>query len=94
MIEGRSLFLVDVETGRVDRLGFYTTRWVRARSREQAEAAAQKLVVDELAITGNRNPADQPLKLIVSEIAELSWADGLRHWGTGEGFTFFPDESN
>jgi hypothetical protein len=65
-----------------------------ARSREQAESAAYKLVLDELAITRNRNPADQPMKLVVSESAELSWAEGLRHWGTGKGFTFFPDESN
>jgi hypothetical protein len=94
MIEGSPLFLVNEETNQLQRLGFFTTRWVRADSTEGACDAAQKLVIDELAVTGNRNPADQPLNLAVSEVVQLSWAAGLRHWRSGGGFTLYPDDSN
>lgn len=93
IVEGRPLFLFDAQTNRTDRLGFFTTRWVRAGSREEACIAACKLVMQELSITGNRNPPDQPLTLAVSEVVELSWTEGLRHWRSGRGFSLFSDDA-
>jgi hypothetical protein len=94
MMEGRPLFLLDVEKQQVDRLGFFTTRWVRAETPEAAGRTACSVVQDELAVTGNRNPPDQPLKVTISQVVRVSWIDGVRHRDGGRGFTFFPDGSN
>jgi len=94
MMEGRPLFLFDEGKQEVERLGFFTTRWVRAETPEAAGQAACNVVRDELAVTGDRNPPDQPLKVTVSEVTKASWVEGARHWDGGRGFTFFPDDSN
>lgn len=94
MMEGRPLFLLDVEKQQVDRLGFFTTRWIRAETPEVAGRIARSLVQDELAVTGNRNPPDQPLNVTISEVVRVSWVDGVRHRDGGRGFTFFRDDGN
>jgi hypothetical protein len=36
MLQGAPVLLLDVDTQKIDRLGFYTTRWVQAASAEEA----------------------------------------------------------
>ena len=91
-LEGGPVFLFDVESKRTDRLGFFTTRWVRAATPNEASEVARKLVLAELAEKGTRNPPDVPVETTVQEIVALSWAESLRHRGTGRGFTFYPDD--
>ena len=88
------MFLRGEESQAVQRLGFFTTRWVHASSPEAAGELACKIVVDELAATGTLNPEDQPVTAQVEEVQGLSWLESLRRRSAGGGFSFFPDEMN
>jgi len=59
-LEGGPVFLFDIESKRTDRLGFFTTRWVRAASLNEAAEITRKLVLAELVDKGTRNPPDVP----------------------------------
>jgi hypothetical protein len=91
-IEGGPVFLFDVESKKTERLGFFTTRWVRATTSKEASEIAQRLVLAELAEKGTRNPPDAPVETRVEEVVVLSWVESLRHRGTGSGFTFYSDD--
>jgi hypothetical protein len=94
MVRGGPVFLLDVDTQKTNRLGFFTTRWVRAATEEDASAAACKLVTSELAATGTKNPPNMPVETVIEEVVELSWAESVRHPGAGRGFTFFIDDAS
>jgi hypothetical protein len=90
MLKGAPVFLLDADSQKTNRLGFYTTRWVDAASAVQAEALARRLILDELARTGTENPPEQPVRVAVEEVVEVSWFEAA--WkGPGRGFTFYPD---
>jgi hypothetical protein len=93
MLNGAPVFLLDVDSQKVDRLGFYTTRWVQAESAGDAGRLACRLVLDEFAQTGTKNPPDQPIRVVPEKVAEVSWFEMVRR-GPGQGFTFYPDESS
>ena len=89
-LKGAPVFLLDVDSQKMDRLGFYTTRWVEAASEDTAGELACLMVHDEFAVTGTRNPPEEPLQVAVEEIAQVSWFEAMRK-GPGRGFTFYPD---
>jgi hypothetical protein len=83
-------FLLELE-GERRRFGFYATRFVRAASRQEAEAKAVELVrSDEQLITGVLNEADDPPMLYVEEAEKLGPLRGLA--GANAGFTFYREE--
>jgi hypothetical protein len=90
MLKGSPVFLHDEELQNTSRLGFYTTRWVQAASAEDAEVVAVRIVVEELAKAGRKNPPDQPVHVAAEKIAEVSWFEMARR-APGRGFTFYPD---
>ena len=88
LIKGHNVLLRDVDTGVTERLGFFTTRFVKARDEEAAEQKARTLVADAVAaIEPLNDPADGPT-LDVEEIEEV---DEVREV---KGFTFFPESGN
>lgn len=87
------MFLLDTKSQNIDRLGFYTTRWVQAGSMEEAGPAACRLVVQEFERTGTKNPPDEPIHVGVERLVEVSWFEAVRH-GPGRGFTFYPDDAS
>ena len=90
MLKGAPVFLLDVASQMTNQLGFYTTRWVGAASAVEAEALARRLVLDDLAMTGTKNPPEQPVCVAVEEVVEVSWFEAALK-GPGRGFTFYPD---
>jgi hypothetical protein len=90
MLQGAPVFLLNVDSQKTDRLGFYTTRWVRAASVDEARSVARRLVLDEFATSGTKNPPEQPIQMAVEDVVEVSWFEAARK-GPGRGFTFYPD---
>ena len=93
MLKGAPVFLLDLDSNKTQRLGFYTTRWVEAASPEDAAAIATRLVLEELAARGTKNPPDQPVHVAVEELAVVSWFEAIRR-GPGRGYTFYPDDAS
>jgi hypothetical protein len=90
MLQGAPVFLLNGDSQKTDRLGFYTTRWVRAASVDEARSVARRLVLDEFATSGTKNPPEQPIQMAVEDVVEVSWFEAARK-GPGRGFTFYPD---
>ena len=90
LLKGAPVFLLDVESQKIDRLGFYTTRWVQAASADEAGAVAGQLVLKEFERNGTKNPPEQPIQVAVEELQEVTWFEAVRK-GPGHGFTFYPD---
>jgi hypothetical protein len=90
MLKGAPVFLLDVESQKIDRLGFYTTRWVQAASADEAGRVVRQLVLEELARSGTKNPPELPIHVAVEEIGPVSWFEAVRR-GPGQGFRFYPD---
>jgi hypothetical protein len=74
--------------------GFMTTRYVDAKSQEDAlEAAFQMLQRRDKATLGAiKEWSGHPLKLEVEEIREVSWF--MRRFRPGAGFTFWTDSED
>jgi hypothetical protein len=89
-LQGAPVFLLNADSQRTDRLGFYTTRWVQAASADEAGRMASRLVLDEFSTRGTTNPPDQPLQVAVEGVVEVSWFEAARR-GPGSGYTFYPD---
>jgi hypothetical protein len=92
MLEGGPALLFDVASKSTHRLGFVTTRWVRAGTPDEASEIARKLVLAELVENGARNPPEAPIEATVLGVIALSCWESLRHPGAGIGFTFYPDD--
>ena len=75
--------------GQIERLGFFTTRFVVASSVESATALALQMVREELGDLLT-NAVDQPYELQVEEAHEDP--DGYHQFGVGGGFTWYPDD--
>jgi hypothetical protein len=91
-IEGGPVFLRDVTTNVISRLGFFTTRWASGSSAEEASSAACRMVLQDLESVSPENPPDQPVQLKVEDAVKLSVLESLTHPSAGGGFTFFPDD--
>ncbi len=88
MLEGRNIYL---NRGRIERMGFFTTRWVEAISKDEAEKMAVELVNQELEALGIlRNSPEDPPTFVVEKVREVdSFGDFIV---PGKGFTFFQDK--
>jgi hypothetical protein len=90
MLEGGNLLM---EMQGIERLGYFTTRYVEAEDGDGAAEHALDLVRNELNSTGNLlNEIDDPPVVSVSEITQLMSFKGIRV--PGKGFTFFPEDES
>jgi hypothetical protein len=88
-VQGENFLRATAETGRIERFGFYTTRWVEAGSPEEAETKALALMRSEDTFApplGHAPPKDA--KVYFEKIIEV---DGPRKQG---GATWFPMEED
>ncbi|CAN7737048.1 hypothetical protein [Duganella sp. LjRoot269] len=89
LLEGRNLLM---EMQGLERLGYFTTRYVEAADSEEAAEHAMDLVRKELISTGALlNALDDPPIVEVSEISRIESFNGIRV--PGKGFTFFPEDA-
>lgn len=90
LIKGSNILLRDVETSQVERLGFYTTRFVKAPDAERAKVEAFANAEKELNENGPLNEQTDPPVMEAVEVEEVprELAEDVR------GFTFFPDETS
>ncbi len=76
---------------KIERCGFYTTRYIEAISEEEAEVAAITLVQsDEELRDMALNEFEDPPRVFVDGVEELESFDGLEL--PGSGYTFFVDD--
>jgi hypothetical protein len=79
--------------GKVQRLGFFTTRWVEAVDSKEAELKAVELVKnDELLAKSICNKKDNPPMIYLSELLEMDSFDNINV--PGGGYSFYPDKDN
>ena len=71
LLEGRPVLLANAENQEILRLGFFTTRWVRADSPVEARRKARELVVRDLEAKGTKNTPDEPPTITASEVVGL-----------------------
>lgn len=90
MVEGKNVYL---DRGSVQRMGFFTTRWVEASSEEKAADIAIDLVKQELRSVDamRNNPADPPI-CTVEKIREVNSFEGFIV--PGMGFSFYEDPAS
>ena len=74
--------------GRPRRMGFLTTRFVEAKTPDEAELAAVDLLRSEGRLKPLNDPSDSP-RVFATEIEEVEKVDIPP---VVRGFTFFPDE--
>ena len=74
--------------GRPRRMGFLTTRFVEAKTPDDAELAAVDLLRSEGKLKPLNDPSDSP-RVFATEIEQVEQSDIPPVVG---GFTFFPDE--
>jgi hypothetical protein len=79
-------FLLKLD-GEATRLGFYTTRFVRAETTEEAELVAVDRIRKDKNLSAVLNRKPDPPMLFADEIARV-YASSARKQGAG--FTFFP----
>jgi hypothetical protein len=90
LLEGANLLM---EMQGIERLGYFTTRYVEAEDGDEAAAQALDLVRNELHSTGSLlNEIDDPPLVSVSEITQIASFRGIRV--PGKGFTFFPEDES
>jgi hypothetical protein len=78
--------------GKIGRWGFYTTRWVKALSADDAERQAVEVVRNDAELRPQLLNIidDQPI-IYIEELAEVDEQDVP---DIQKGFTFFPGEAN
>ncbi len=86
LVEGENL-LIDVQG--VQRVGFFTTRYVKAANEKGASQRAVDLAREELRSTGSllNERGDEPI-FSVNEIVQIETFSGVD--APGKGFTFYP----
>ena len=73
-------------------VGFFTTRWVKAKTPELAEEAAVALVRNDKAlIDAINNQKNDPPLIYLEELVEVGWWEFFRRQ-PGSGYTFYPIE--
>jgi hypothetical protein len=89
VIEGSNLLM---EMRGIERLGYFTTRYVEGIDEEEASQRALDLVSNELYSTGALlNKRGDPPRMVVSNIDQINSFRGKA--APGRGFTFFPEEA-
>lgn len=79
--------------GKVQKLGFFTTRWIEAVDPKKAELKAVELVkTDESLVKAVRNKKDNPPMIYLSELSEIDSFDNVNVPGCG--YSFYPDKDN
>lgn len=88
VVEGVNIYL---NRGRIERMGFFTTRWVEALKNDEAEKSAIELVKQELETMDVlcNSPQDPPT-FSIDKVREIDSFDGFMV--PGKGFSFFPDK--
>jgi hypothetical protein len=87
-MEGGNLWM---EGPGAERFGYFTTRYVEGRSKQEAAECALKLVQNELgSAVVLLNGPDDPPNISVDEIEQVSSFEG--ELVPGKGFTFFPGD--
>ena len=94
VVNGRNFQLAwaegEQEKQRIKRMGFYTTVHVRARSENEAELRAMKLLRGDKALCKSvRNPGSDPPRMFLEKLEELSSFKGCRLPRTG--FAFYSE---
>lgn len=89
MLNGRN-FRIPLE-GTVQRVGFYTTRFVEASDPEQAELLAVALVKNDKELRAAvRNERDDPPTIHLEEVVEVADFEGVQV--PGAGYSFYAEE--
>lgn len=89
MINGQN-FHIEVD-GKIQKLGFYTTKWVEAQNPKDAELKAVDLVrQDDFFKVSVRNPHDNTPMIYLKELSEVENFDGVNL--PGAGYAFYPDD--
>ncbi|MDT4331833.1 hypothetical protein ACQE3E_12130 [Methylomonas sp. MED-D] len=93
IINGQN-FLMEVD-GKIERMGFYVTRYVEADNHEEAELKAVYLVRNIERLKGaHLNTEDDPPMLYLEEMYEIENFDGLETLEPGIAFYNDEQESN
>jgi len=94
MLEGRN-FLIEVD-GKEELLGYFTTRWVKASSPEDAELKAVDLIKRDdhlICMTKNMDGSEPTPMIYLSEMRHVNWFKYYRR-KPGKGYSFFPIDNN
>ena len=91
LLEGKN-FLIEYE-GKLQKHGFYTTRYIEAENPEEAELkAVEAIKSDKKLIESVKNyRADAPM-IYLEEISELETFENVKP--PGSGYSFYIDEEN
>jgi hypothetical protein len=84
------VFLTNEETRETERLGFYATRWIRAKTAERAGLLGCRCVLAQLEAMEPQNPPGERIAVTVDEMSRVAWFRAPR-LGRGRRFSFFPD---
>ena len=90
LVRGTNLLLQDVDTSKVERLGFYATRYVEAVSDKAARSIALAAMAREMESIRPKNRQGDPPCVEIDAIDELESLEGI----VAGGFSFFPDDPN
>lgn len=87
MVEGKNIYL---DRGHIERMGFFTTRRVEAKSLHEAKKIAVELVKQELdEVTVLYNSPEDPPVFLIEKGQEIDSFDDCSV--PGKGFSFYPD---
>ena len=89
LIRGEN-FLIQAE-GKIEKFGFYTSRWVEATSPTEGEKSVIELIKQDSSLKGViLNPERDPPVLYVEEINEIESFAGVDP--PGSGYSFFAEK--
>jgi hypothetical protein len=88
-IEGSNC-LISIEN-QIQKLGFFTTRYVEATSKEEAEWQVVEQIKNDNELNNSlmNSEYDHPM-ILVTELVEISSFENITR--SGSGYTFFPEE--
>ena len=91
LLEGKN-FLIESE-GKLQKHGFYTTRYIEAKNPEEAELKAVETIKnDRELIDAVKNERSNPPMIYLEELYELESFEGLNSPETG--YSFYIDDGN
>ena len=91
MLEGKN-FLIEYE-GKIQKHGFYTTRYIEAENLEEAELkAVETIKSDKKLIDSVKNERTDAPMIYLEEISELETFENVNPPGTG--YTFYIEDKN
>ena len=79
--------------GKLQKVGFYTTRWVQAETPQAAELEAIDLVRQDSSLkVAIRNLSDDPPMIYLDALSQIESFDGISL--PGSGYSFYQDEDS